>query len=189
MKLRYVSTLIALVLGLTAFLTVADNARAADTLTVQLVAQNNSGQSGNATLTDLGDGTTKVVLSITDLGPARQPLHIHEGTCITLNPTPKYPLTNLINGKSETVVPVAMSQLLAQPFAINAHKSDQEVAVYTSCGNISGQVAGTGGVSPNMPLAGGGGMARKPMLPLVLWAGLLTFAIGAGLLVLRRRKA
>jgi hypothetical protein len=188
MRLRSMRTLIALVLGFAILLAVTDSARAADTLTVQVLAQNNSGQSGTATLTDLGDGTTKVVLSLTDLGPAQQPVHIHEGTCTTLNPTPKYPLTSLVNGKSETVVPVALSQLLAQPFAINAHKSAQEVAVYTACGNIVGQVAGTGGASPNLPLTGGGGMARRPLQPLVPVAGLLTLAIGAGLLVLRRRR-
>ncbi len=182
MKFRHLTTLIALMLGFATFLAAAGGASAADTLTVQLTAQNNSGQSGTATLTDMGDGTTKVVLSLTDLGATPQPVHIHDGTCATLNPTPKYPLTNMVNGKSETVVKVSMSQLLAQPFAINAHKSGQEVSVYTACGNIVGKVAG-------MPATGGGGMARQPMLPLVLGAGLLTLVVAGGAVALRRRQA
>lgn len=182
MKLRRLSTLIALLLGFATFLTAVGGASAADSLTVQLSPQNSSGQSGTATLTDLGDGTTKVVLSLTDLGATPQPVHIHDGTCATLNPTPKYPLTNMVNGKSETVVKVSMSQLLAQPFAINAHKSAQEVPVYTACGNIVGQVAG-------MPSTGGGGMAAQSRLPLTLGAGLLTLVVAGGAFALRRRQA
>lgn len=182
MRLRSLSTFIALVLGFATFLAVVGGASAADTITVQLSPQNNSGQSGTATLTDLGDGTTRVVLNLTDIGSASQPVHIHDGTCATLNPTPKYPLTNLVNGKSETVVKVSLSQLVAQPFAINAHKSAQEVAVYTACGNIVGTVAG-------MPSTGGGGMARQSSPSLALGAGLLTLAAAGGAFALRRRRA
>jgi len=183
MKLRHLSTLIALVLGFATFLAAAGGASAAESLTIQISAQNNSGQSGTATLTDMGDGTTKVVLSLTNLGATPQPVHIHEGTCATLNPTPKYPLTNMAGGKSETMVKVSMSQLLAQPFAINAHKSAQEVSLYTACGNIAGKAAG-------MPSTGGGGMAaRQPLLPLTLGAGLLTLAVAGGAFALRRRQA
>ena len=189
MKLRNLSTLIALLLGFATFLTAAGGASAAESLTIQLSPQNNSGQSGTATLTDLGDGTTKVVLSLTNLGATPQPVHIHEGSCATLNPTPKYPLTNMVNGKSEAVVKVAMGQLLAQPFAINAHKSAQEVPVYTACGNIVAQAAGTGGAMPTVPRTGGGGMARQPLLPLALGGGLLTLAVAGGAFALRRRRA
>lgn len=182
MKFRHLTTLVALMLGFATFLAAAGEASAADSLTIQLSPQNNSGQSGTATLTDLGDGTTKVVLNLTDLGATPQPVHIHDGTCATLNPTPKYPLTNMVNGKSETVVKVAMGQLLAQPFAINAHKSAQEVPVYTACGNIAGKVAG-------MPSTGGGGMARQPLLPMALGGGLLTLVVAGGAFALRRRQA
>lgn len=189
MKRRRLSTLITLTLGLAIFIAMVGSVSAAETLTVQLSPQNNSGQSGTATLTDLGDGTTKVVLNLTDLGATPQPVHIHEGTCATLNPKPMYPLTTMVNGKSETVVKVAMSQLLAQPFAINAHKSAQEVAVYTACGNIVAQAAGGGGAAPNMPRTGGGGMAGQALLPWALGAGLLLLAFGSGVYALRRNRA
>ena len=192
MQLRRFTTILtlALALGLGMTLTLAGGVRAADPLTVQLTAQNNSGQSGTATLTDMGDGTTKVVLSLTDLGATPQPVHIHDGTCATLNPTPKYPLTNMVNGKSETVVKVAMGQLLAQPFAINAHKSGQEVSVYTACGNIVAQAAGYGGALPTAPRTGGGGMAaRDAGLPLAAGAALLALALGGAAYARRRRQA
>lgn len=128
---------LALVLGAVMLVALAVPANAQDALTVSLAAQNNSGESGTAQLTDMGGGKTRVVLALTGAPDGvAQPVHIHEGTCTTLNATPKYPLTNLANGKSETVVDVSMSELLSKPYAINAHKSAQEVSVYVTCGNI-----------------------------------------------------
>jgi len=127
----------ALVLGAAMLVALAAPVGAQDSLTVSLAAQNNSGESGTAQLTDMGGGKTRVVLALTGAPDGvAQPVHIHEGSCATLNATPKYPLTNLANGKSETVVDVAMSELLSKPYAINAHKSAQEVSVYVTCGNI-----------------------------------------------------
>lgn len=127
----------ALVLGAVMLFALAVPVGAQDSLTVSLAAQNNSGESGTAQLTDMGGGKTRVVLALSGApNGVAQPVHIHEGTCATLNPTPKYPLTNLANGKSETVVDVSMSELLSKPYAINAHKSAQEVSVYVTCGNI-----------------------------------------------------
>lgn len=183
MTLRRVRALLALTLGLTALLALTGLASAQQqTVTVQLAAQNNSGQTGTATLTDMGNGTTQVVLNLTDMGATPQPVHIHMGTCASLNPQPAFPLTNMVNGKSETMVKAPLSQIVAQPHAINAHKSAQEVSVYTACGNIMTQPA-------QAPRTGGGGMAGQPT-PL-LWAvgaGLLALAAGAGVYA-RRRQA
>ncbi len=127
----------ALVLGAVMLFALAAPVGAQDSLTVSLAAQNNSGESGTAQLTDMGGGKTRVVLALTGApNGVAQPVHIHEGTCATLNPTPKYPLTNLANGKSETVVDVSLSELLSKPYAINAHKSAQDISVYVTCGNI-----------------------------------------------------
>ncbi len=60
---------------------------------MQLLPENNSGQSGVAVLTDLGNNQTRVAITLGG-GAANvaQPAHIHEGSCgPTLNPTPKYP--------------------------------------------------------------------------------------------------
>lgn len=106
-------------------------------ITVNLAAQNNSGQSGTATLTEKGS-QTEVVLALSQ-GPAGaavdQPVHIHSGSCATLGGV-VHPLENLKGGKSTTMVNATLDSLRTGTFAINAHKSGQEVAVYTSCGAI-----------------------------------------------------
>ena len=104
--------------------------------TVTLDTQNNSGQSGTATLTE-ENGKVKVMLSLTGGDyTSPQPAHIHAGAC----PTPgavTYPLTNVVNGKSETTINATMEQLKAKmPLAINVHKSAEEATMYTACGDI-----------------------------------------------------
>jgi hypothetical protein len=105
-------------------------------VTVTLDQQNSSGQSGTAVLQDMGDGTTKVTVNISGGSAVAQPAHIHDGPCATLNPKPKYPLTSLVNGTSETIVNQPLSDLADGTYAINVHKSATEASVYVSCGNI-----------------------------------------------------
>jgi len=118
---------------------VAGPAEAAGPVTVQLTPQSNSGESGTATLSEQGT-KTKVVLAVTGQ-PAgvAQPVHIHKGTCAQLDPKPAYGLTTLTKGKSETTVDVPMTSLQAGGFAINGHKSAQDVKTYVFCGNIPAQ--------------------------------------------------
>ena len=67
------------------------SALAADSATAKLAPQNNSGESGTATLTKAGDNQTKVVLDVKGApSGAAQPVHIHKGTCDTLDPKPTY---------------------------------------------------------------------------------------------------
>lgn len=151
---------------------------AADTVTVTLTPQNNSGESGTATLTAMGD-QTMVTLDLTGAPDNPQPAHIHEGTCANLNPQPKYPLTNVEGGKSETTVPVSLASLLTGGFAINVHKSAQEVSTYFACGNIPASAQ----VAPQTGHAQATGMGMGMMA-----AGLLVLAgvAFAGGLALRR---
>ncbi|HWC01775.1 MAG TPA: hypothetical protein VHF87_03310 [Methylomirabilota bacterium] len=113
-------------------------ANAAGPVTVALTPQNNSGESGTATLTESGQ-KTKVTVAITG-APAGvgQPLHVHKGTCANLDPKPAYGLTTLTGGKSDTTIDVPLSQLQSGGFAINGHKSAQDVKTYVFCGNIPG---------------------------------------------------
>jgi hypothetical protein len=105
-------------------------------LQIKLVAQNNSGEVGTATLMD-GEKGLIVKLHMTPASEADQPAHIHKGTCDKLDPKPTYPLKTVIKGESETTVPdVTIAMLEKTPFAINVHKSTTEVAVYVSCGNV-----------------------------------------------------
>jgi len=124
------------VLVLLAALIGAREGRAAGPVTVKLEPQNNSGESGTATLTEEG-GKTKVAVSVTGQ-PAgvAQPMHIHKGTCDKLDPKPTYGLPSLINGKSEATVDVSLADLQKGGYAINGHKSAQEVSTYVYCGAI-----------------------------------------------------
>ena len=123
-------------LVLAVLVAVASPVVAADSATVKLSPQSGSGESGTATLTKQGDKQTKVVLSVTG-GSGSQPVHIHKGSCAQLDPKPAYPLSPLVNGKSETVVNASLDDL-EKGYAINGHKSAQDVKTYVFCGDIKG---------------------------------------------------
>jgi hypothetical protein len=155
---------------------------AAAAITIPIDQQNGSGISGTATLTDLGNGQTRVEIAVTGFqGGTPSPAHIHLGTCATLNPAVLYPLTDVVGGKSTTVVNVTTAALLAQPQAINIHKSAQEATVYVACGTIAAQ-------SPTgMPSTGGGGMAQRPTVAPWALVAISGAALLAALGLLRRR--
>jgi hypothetical protein len=105
-------------------------------MTVKLGSQNSSGETAVAILTPVSGGTS-VSVKTTNGPMTAQPIHIHKGTCGTLDPKPMYPLTTLMNGSSMTFVKgVTPAQLLAAPYAINIHKSPTEATTYVACGDI-----------------------------------------------------
>lgn len=125
-----------LTLAGTAVLAGIGPAQAAGPVTVQLTPQNSSGEAGTATLTSEGD-KTKVVVGINGApSGVPQPLHVHKGTCAQLDPKPAYGLTTMTDGKSETTIDVPLNTLQTGAFAINGHKSAQDVNTYVFCGNI-----------------------------------------------------
>jgi hypothetical protein len=111
---------------------------AADSVKVNLSPQSSSGESGTATLTKEGDKETKVVLSVKGAPESAQPVHIHKGTCANLDPKPAYPLSPLTGGKSETVVKASLEDLEKGGYAINGHKSAQDLKTYVFCGEVKG---------------------------------------------------
>ncbi len=109
------------------------------TITIKMVAQNDSGENGTATLTQLPDGSTRVELKL-DGAPkdVAQPTHIHVGNCGKINKAPEYPLTPTTNGVAvSTVKGVSLADLLKGTYAINVHKSATDIPTYVSCGNIT----------------------------------------------------
>jgi hypothetical protein len=112
-----------------------DEATSGDEVTVELAEFDGSGQSGTATLTAEGD-QTRVVVSIGDPVSPSQPAHIHEGTCDDLNPEPAFGLPNVDDGSSETTVDTMLESLTSGTYAINLHMSNEDLATYTSCGDI-----------------------------------------------------
>src|SRR5512139_380460 len=109
-----------------------------DVVTVQLEAQNDSGETGTATLLPQGDKTKVVILLSNAPAGVAQPAHIHLGQCDNLDKAPKWKLEAVKDGQSTTVVPVSLDTILKDKAAINIHKSAAEVQVYVSCGNIIG---------------------------------------------------
>lgn len=105
---------------------------------IKLAEQNKSGQKGEATITQTGTSTLKVIVSITGKpSSVAQPAHIHAGSCPNVGAV-KYPLTIVTKGASQTEIPnLTLQELLSElPLAINVHKSAPEIKIYTSCGNI-----------------------------------------------------
>ncbi len=107
-----------------------------ETLTVTLSEQNDSGQSGSATLTQDGGDVTVTLTTTGFTEGVSQPAHIHSGTCEELG-SALYSLENVENGSSETVLEISLGEILANlPLAVNVHKSADESDVYTACGDM-----------------------------------------------------
>jgi len=115
-----------------------DDDASGDEVTISLNEFESSGQSGTATLTAEGEQTRVSIAIDGDPVSASQPAHIHEGTCDELTPEPAFGLPNVADGTSETTVDVSLDSLTSGTYAINLHMSDEDLATYTSCGNIEG---------------------------------------------------
>lgn len=145
-----------MVMVVMAMLTLTSALAFAHDTTIKLAEQNGSGQNGTAILTDMEDGTTKVVIEVSNGTDEPQPAHIHPGSCANLDPKPIYPLNNVVNGRSETIVAAEVHDLTDGAYAINLHKSATEASTYTSCGDIVAEHHEDGGVV-GMPTTGNGG--------------------------------
>ena len=113
------------------------NAFSKHSLTINLGAQNKSGQDGQAFLEDTTAGL-KVKLQVkNEPKGASEPAHIHQGTCAKLNPAPWKPLSNVVNGVSVTTIPgLTLAELKKAHYAINIHESASNLTHYVSCGDI-----------------------------------------------------
>lgn len=79
---------------------------------------------------------TEVDLFLTPNIGLVQPAHIHEGACPGVGAV-KYPLTNIEEGHSKTVVDAAFADLFKGGYAINSHLSTAEAGKYVACGNLA----------------------------------------------------
>ena len=105
-------------------------------VTIDMKALNGSGETGTATLTQTSDGV-KIVVTLKNAPAAAQPTHIHVGTCGNIKAAPEYGLVSLTNGTStSTVKGVTLDDLLKGKYAINVHKSADDLGTYVSCGDI-----------------------------------------------------
>lgn len=131
-------------------------------ITIHLGQMNNSGETGTATLTPLGNRTRVDIRLKGQPAGADQPVHIHDGTCANLNPTPKWVLHDIVKGRSTTIAPVSLAVLLSAPYVVNAHLSVQQMGTYVACGEIRKGGAPAAG---NAPAASAGGAATAGSRP------------------------
>ena len=151
--------------------------------TVSLSPESNSGITGTATLTDMGNGQTRVVVRISP-GAGNHPAHIHSGQCGPTLGAVIYPLTNVQNGTSTTEVGAALADLQTGDFAINLHESPSNIPTYVACGNILAAAAQAGGGAAQLPRALPRTGDLGSMAPLAAAAGAGLLGLG---LALRRR--
>lgn len=188
--MKKVAILVIALLALTAFMVVGASAQTNASTTVTMNALNGSGQDGTATITNKSAADVSVSLSLNNGTSTAQPAHIHKGSCANLDPNPAFPLTSATNGKSDTDVMVAMSELAKGGYAINVHKSATEAATYVSCGDIKAMMTTAGGTTgattgnSSLPNTGAG---YQPLFVALL--GLLALTLtGVGLKLARSAR-
>ncbi len=131
MSLRIAAATAAFILATSTF------ALALGPVKVTLHPQNGSGEIGNVVMTQDGDNVVVVVTTQYAPDATAQPIHIHKGTCDTLDPKPTYPLATLQNGTSTTTLKnMQLADLQTGGYAINIHHSTADVPTYYACGNI-----------------------------------------------------
>ncbi len=176
-------------------------ASAQESATVTMGPGREASQPGTAILTAQGN-QTQVVLNIQPgLPGAQQPAHIHQGTCPDVGAV-AVPLSNVVDGRSTTIIDRPLSSLLGAGLSINVHKgtSPADLNVYVSCGNIPASIvtsptptatlAETPKLTPSLaaieaPKGGGfplSGHAGSPWYPALLTAGGITAGLGIVLL-------
>ena len=109
------------------------------TLTVVMNAENNSGQHGVATLSEVSGGTRVIVDVSAGPDTRSQLMHIHPGTCGEIGAIFRglSPLTLQADGgmHSDTTVDAGFDDIAGSAHAINAHFPD-DFSLYTTCGNV-----------------------------------------------------
>jgi hypothetical protein len=108
----------------------------AETRTIALQTLNNSGVTGTVVLTAVDERRTRVEVRVDPAGHPDMPSHIHPGACVNLVPQPKYPLQNVKDGHSDTVVNAPLAALLTDGLAVNIHRSNEDLKTYTACAEL-----------------------------------------------------
>ena len=90
---------------------------------------------------------------VSDIGDGPHPAHIHSGTCAELGDV-VVPLSDVAAPEGEhlgaasaiglklgpNLIDMPLQELLAGDYAINVHKSAEEIDVYIACGDIGGVI-------------------------------------------------
>ncbi len=167
---------LALLLGVVLSVALSGVVSAQDSVTVQLRPVNNSGISGTAVFTPRGNQTEVVVRLAGEPSGASEPIHIHTGQCGPTLGAVAYPLKNVENGTSTTIIDAPFVPLWSGGFAINAHESAANLKNYVACGNLPAMATAT----TALPQTGG---VPAPAIGLIASA-----LLGAGYALRRRRR-
>ncbi len=141
-------TALLIVLALMVLMTPSVFAQGTDAfIVIELDEQNDSGISGEATIEDLGDGSTAVTVVLEGLDPGGEyAAHIHAGRCPEVGDV-TYPLDPVTFGEPDsfsfTTLDTPIEEILAQQSAINVHLHS-DPSVYVACGNLPVQETDTG---------------------------------------------
>jgi hypothetical protein len=112
---------------------------------LDMSAQNNTGETGSAKFTKMGNSLTKITLTLDNV-PGSQPAYIYSGSCnnpgpvkFTLNNVTNGLKTNLASGHSETILNVSLEDLrFMAPLAIGVRYADSFMTPFlSSCGNLN----------------------------------------------------
>lgn len=114
-----------------------NNAMSPHAMTINMGAQNNSKQDGQAFLNDTPAGLKIKIQLKNEPAGASEPSHIHQGTCAKLNPAPWKPLSNVVGGVSVTTIKgLTIADIKKAHYAINVHQSAANLKHYVSCGDL-----------------------------------------------------
>ena len=116
----------------------ASSAMAGEVVTLDLGELNASGQSGTATLTEMGDKTL-VELTLSAGALQTELVHIHSGQCGDTLGGVVYDLDSFVGGSgtSTTTVDATLAKIQDGNHAINSHDAS-DASIYTACVNIPG---------------------------------------------------
>ena len=132
---------LAAAIGCAAFVGLAASAGRTDppasaSVTVQMNQLNGSGQTGTATLTQIGDKVSVSVHINGEPASASEPAHVHFGRCPVIKAIPAYNVGPIVGGKAANVVDLNWKEINSGKYVLNVHESASQLGNYVSCGNI-----------------------------------------------------
>jgi hypothetical protein len=150
--MRSLPTAVLVALALTSL--VACGAPSGRSVIVPFGTSNDSGVTGNVTLTAIDAQRTRVEIHVTATGFPDMPAHIHPGSCADSIPQPKYPLANVRDGVSVTEVNEGLDDLRGGPGSLNLHASNDNMRFITACADMEeGAAAGEEPAGTHMHMA------------------------------------
>ena len=110
-----------------------------DALTLDLQEQNNSGITGTVAFSPTSDGTGGGRDRARQQRGRPTPGARPPGQLCRPRPGPKWPLSNVVDGKSKTTIDADLSELTAQEYAVNVHDSPENADLYVACADVRNQ--------------------------------------------------